>query len=92
LPDSYESLFHETGLPRFLILFPSPAEALRTPRLERAIGVVYRPQTDRISHYFYARLPDQFDAVIHFDVTSAVEPLVPVPAPPRMRAVPSPSG
>jgi erythromycin esterase-like protein len=84
LPDSYESLLHETGLPRFLILFPSPAEVLRTPRLERAIGVVYRPQTERISHYFYARLPDQFDAVIHVDVTTAVEPLAPVPAPPRM--------
>ena len=83
LPDSYESVLHETGLPRF-ILFPSSVDGLRTPRLERAIGVVYRPQTERISHYFYARLPDQFDAVIHFDVTAAVEPLVPVPAPPRI--------
>jgi erythromycin esterase-like protein len=92
LPESYEAVLHETGLPRFLLFFPSPAEALRTPRLERAIGVVYRPQTERISHYFYARLPDQFDALIHFDVTTAVEPLLPVPAPPRMRTVPSPSG
>jgi erythromycin esterase-like protein len=92
LPDSYESVLHDTGLARFMILFPSPAEGLRTPRLERAIGVVYRPQTERISHYFYARLPDQFDAVIHFDVTTAVEPLTPVPAPPRMTPAPSRAG
>jgi erythromycin esterase-like protein len=91
LPDSYESVLHETGLPRFL-LFPSAVAGLRTPRLERAIGVVYRPQTERISHYFYARLPDQFDAVIHFDVTTAVEPLVPVAAPPRITPAPSRSG
>lgn len=50
-------------------------DALRAERLERAIGVVYRPQTERISHWFYARLADQFDAVIHIDRTSPVEPL-----------------
>jgi erythromycin esterase-like protein len=50
-------------------------EALRESRLERAIGVIYRPETERLSHYFEARLPEQFDAVIHFDETSAVEPL-----------------
>ena len=49
--------------------------SLREPRLERAIGVIYRPDTERASHYFYARLPDQFDAVLHFDETRAVEPL-----------------
>ena len=49
--------------------------ALRAPRLERAIGVIYRPETERQSHYFEARLADQFDAVIHFDHTRAVEPL-----------------
>jgi erythromycin esterase-like protein len=43
--------------------------------LERAIGVIYRPETERASHYFYARLPDQFDGVIHFDTTRALEPL-----------------
>jgi erythromycin esterase-like protein len=48
---------------------------LREPRLERAIGVIYRPETERASHYFHARLPDQFDALIHFDETRAVEPL-----------------
>jgi erythromycin esterase-like protein len=48
---------------------------LRDPRLERAIGVVYRPDTERQSHYFRARLAEQFDAVLHFDETRAVEPL-----------------
>jgi erythromycin esterase-like protein len=50
-------------------------EALREPRLERAIGVIYRPETERASHYFQARLADQFDAVLHFDETRAVKPL-----------------
>jgi erythromycin esterase-like protein len=50
-------------------------EALIDPRLERAIGVIYRPESERMSHYFEARLPQQFDAVIHFDETRAVEPL-----------------
>jgi hypothetical protein len=51
------------------------AAALRESRLERAIGVIYLPKTERLSHYFKARLPEQFDAVIHFDETRAVEPL-----------------
>ena len=51
------------------------AEQLRAPRLERAIGVIYRPETERQSHYFLARLPEQFDAVLHFDETRAVKPL-----------------
>ena len=50
-------------------------DLLRKPRLERAIGVIYRPETERLSHYFEARLLEQFDAVIHFDETRAVEPL-----------------
>jgi erythromycin esterase-like protein len=50
-------------------------ELLRRPRLERAIGVIYRPETERLSHYFHARLAEQFDAVIHLDETRAVEPL-----------------
>ncbi len=54
---------------------PRSAEALRSARLERAIGVIYRPQTERQSHYFRARVADQFDAVIHIDETRAVEPL-----------------
>ena len=44
-------------------------------RLERAIGVIYLPESERVSHYFHARLPEQFDAVVHFDETRAVEPL-----------------
>jgi erythromycin esterase-like protein len=78
LPDSYEALFHDLGLPRFLLVLDEDSDALRSlrqPRLERAIGVIYLPETERISHYFYARLADQFDAVLHFDETRAVEPL-----------------
>jgi erythromycin esterase-like protein len=52
---------------------------LSEPRLERAIGVIYRPETERQSHYFSTALPEQFDAIIHFDVTRAVEPLDRVP-------------
>ena len=48
---------------------------LTKPRLERAIGVIYRPDTERQSHYFYASMPSQFDAVLHFAHTSAVRPL-----------------
>lgn len=78
LSTSYEALFHETALPRFLLDLRdrSPlAEGLRAPLLERAIGVIYRPETERASHYFSARLSSQFDAVLHFDETRAVEPL-----------------
>src|SRR5437660_1962950 len=77
LPGSYEALFHELGIGRFMLGLRSgaPMEGLRGPRLERAIGVIYRPETERISHYFHARLSDQFDAVLHFDETRAVEPL-----------------
>lgn len=78
LPGSVEALFHDTGIGRFLLpLTPSSevARALSQPRLERAIGVIYRPHTERHSHYFYARLPRQFDAVLHFDATCALRPL-----------------
>jgi erythromycin esterase-like protein len=71
LPGSWEELFHEQGLPGFLV----DTAGMHGRRLERAIGVVYRPETERISHYFHARLADQFDAVIHLDATHAVEPL-----------------
>jgi erythromycin esterase-like protein len=79
LPGSYEALFHDTGLPRFLLKLSGGREipGLMESRLERAIGVIYRPETERISHYFEARLPDQFDAVLHFDETQALEPLEP---------------
>jgi erythromycin esterase-like protein len=54
---------------------PELAAALAGPRLERAIGVIYMPSTERRSHYFYARLPEQFDYLFHFDETRALEPL-----------------
>ncbi|MGE5611633.1 MAG: erythromycin esterase family protein [Bacillota bacterium] len=75
---SYERIFHETSLPQFLLMLRTnhPAiELLREQQLERAIGVIYLPETERVSHYFYASLSDQFDAVIHIDQTRAVEPL-----------------
>jgi erythromycin esterase-like protein len=78
LPGSYEWLFHRSGIPNFLLLLDDNQGAtslLRQPRLERAIGVIYMPQSERVSHYFHAQLPDQFDAVLHFDETRAVEPL-----------------
>ncbi|MGH9875266.1 MAG: erythromycin esterase family protein [Pyrinomonadaceae bacterium] len=78
LANSYEALFHEADIPRFLLTFRNSDHAtapLHQPRLERAIGVIYRPETERVSHYFDARLSQQFDAVIHFDETRAVEPL-----------------
>jgi erythromycin esterase-like protein len=77
LDGSYERLFHDVDMPRFLLMLGEDAlrSALKAPRLERAIGVVYKPETERASHYFRARLPDQFDAVIHIDETSALEPL-----------------
>ncbi len=78
LAGSYEALFHAARPGRFLLTWRDgdPAtEGLREARLERAIGVIYRPETERMSHYFGARLPDQFDAVLHFDETRAVEPL-----------------
>jgi erythromycin esterase-like protein len=78
MPGSYEELLHDVGLPRFMVLLRDGSDithALRQPRLQRAIGVIYRPQTERLSHYFQARLPDQFDAMIHIDETRAIEPL-----------------
>jgi erythromycin esterase-like protein len=80
LEGSYEALFHEAGPERFMLNLRDEGRArelLRLPRLERAIGVIYRPETERLSHYFQARLAEQFDAVLHFDETGAVEPLEP---------------
>jgi erythromycin esterase-like protein/predicted phosphoribosyltransferase len=71
LPGSWEELFHEQGVPAFLI----DPTTLHGRRLQRAIGVIYRPETERISHYFHARIAQQFDAVIHLDETHALEPL-----------------
>jgi erythromycin esterase-like protein/predicted phosphoribosyltransferase len=71
LPGSWEELLHEQGVPAFLL----DVGRVHGRRLERAIGVIYQPQTERISHYFHARLADQFDAVVHLDETTALEPL-----------------
>jgi erythromycin esterase-like protein len=71
-------LFHESVGSNFLLTIrtnAAGAKAVRQSRLERAIGVIYLPQTERQSHYFDARLAEQFDAVIHFDETQALEPL-----------------
>src|ERR1019366_1556440 len=78
LAGSYERLFHDVQIPRFMLPLRTDLElasALAAPRLERAIGVLYLPETERASHYFHARLPGQFDFVLHFDETRAVEPL-----------------
>jgi len=77
LPESYEALLHESGLAKFLLTWDDEEvrNLLNMRRLERAIGVIYLPETERLSHYFYATLPAQFDAVLHFDQTHAVEPL-----------------
>jgi erythromycin esterase-like protein len=78
LPRSIEELFHRVGVPRFLLRLGELGEvagALQEPRLERAIGVIYMPETERMSHYFDVRLPQQFDAIVHVDHTRALEPL-----------------
>jgi erythromycin esterase-like protein len=77
LAGSYERTFHASGLGRFWIDLGErdAATALRGAQLQRAIGVIYRPETERWSHYFEARLPEQFDAMIHLDNTTALTPL-----------------
>jgi erythromycin esterase-like protein len=75
---SYEALLHDVGIANFALDLGVPNEAtaaLEVPRLQRAIGVIYRPETERLSHYFRARLPRQFDMLLHYDRTRAVEPL-----------------
>ena len=78
--ESYERLFHESERAAFMLHLRDPRrtairEELLAPRLERAIGVVYRPETELASHYFHASLPRQFDELVWFDETRAVEPL-----------------
>jgi len=80
LNGSIEELLHETGKSAFLVsvaLSPEAADPLSVVRLGRAIGVIYRPETERQSHYFHVRPADQFDAMIHIDRTRALEPLEP---------------
>ena len=78
--DSYERICHEVATDNFLLPLRQPLKEitrkkLLAERLERAIGVIYRPETELQSHYFYASLPNQFDEYIWFDETRAVEPL-----------------
>jgi protein-L-isoaspartate(D-aspartate) O-methyltransferase len=80
LPGSYERACHDSGVANFVLPLQRPRDAdLRTmlaqPRLQRAIGVIYRPETERASHYYHAELPSQFDEFVWFDATSAVNPL-----------------
>jgi erythromycin esterase-like protein len=77
LEGSYERLFHDVGLERFVLMLghDDVRHAVSGPLLERAIGVIYRPETERASHYFRAQLSGQFDAVMHIDETRALEPL-----------------
>lgn len=96
LAGSWEDLFHRTGTERFLLPLRENAalrELVSPRRLQRAIGVIYRPETERQSHYFHTRLSEQFDAMIHIDQTTAVQPLE-VEAPPQDAEVPEtyPSG
>jgi protein-L-isoaspartate(D-aspartate) O-methyltransferase len=81
--DSYERIFHDSRVPAFTLHLRDPVrravrDELLAARLERAIGVVYRPQTELASHYFYASLPHQFDELVWIDETEAVEPLPPL--------------
>ncbi|SOD41392.1 erythromycin esterase family protein [Nitrosovibrio sp. Nv4] len=78
LPDSYEEIFSQLEKKRFFFNLRTGSEAvdmLRAKRLQRAIGVIYRPETERVSHYFYTSLPRQFDFMIHIDRTEALQPL-----------------
>ena len=79
-PESYERVFHEAGIRAGIVHLREPPRAevrdeLEPPRLERAIGVVYRPDTELQSHYFHATLPHQFDEYVWFDDTHAVRPV-----------------
>ncbi|KTD26929.1 erythromycin esterase family protein [Legionella israelensis] len=78
LEGSYEALFHDVKHKNFILdcgHHKGLEHYLKIPRLQRAIGVIYRPETERLSHYFFSRLPYQFDGLIHFDHTNALQPL-----------------
>ena len=80
LDGSVEALMHDVGVPQFVLhLHDERLAGFASPLLERAIGVIYRPQTERQSHYFQARVTEQFDAIIHVDRSTALVPLEPSP-------------
>ncbi|MFZ9610791.1 MAG: erythromycin esterase family protein [Methylococcales bacterium] len=96
LSESVENLFHKVDIPKFYLItkdHPEVIAALPVHSLERAIGVVYLPETERQSHYFYVDIANQFDAIIHIDKTSAVQPIENISIP-KDRDVPEtyPSG
>jgi len=76
LPESWEAMFHDAELPLCMMTSAALRRAIGdVERLERFIGVVYRPESERRSHYCAARIADQFDVIVHVDRTRAVEPL-----------------
>ena len=78
IPGSYEGFFHQLKEKNFLLNLREEnplTHLLQIPQLQRAIGVIYRPETERVSHYYFTRLPYQFDAIIHLDKTHALPPL-----------------
>lgn len=77
LPGSYEELFHQIRYQNFFLNLSNPGleHYLSIPRLQRAIGVIYRPESERLSHYFFTHLPYQFNGLIHFDKTRGLQPL-----------------
>jgi erythromycin esterase-like protein len=78
--ESYEALFHEVGIKDFMLVLrgnPTLHEHLNLSRLQRALGVLYKPETERQSHYYFSKLPEQFDAIIHLDTTTALKLLEP---------------
>jgi protein-L-isoaspartate(D-aspartate) O-methyltransferase len=80
-PESYERLCRDAGVEAFLLHLREPSREdvraeLAAPRLERAIGVIYRPETELQSHYFHASLPHQFDEYVWVGETQAVQPIV----------------
>ena len=80
MPAATNACAPETEIPKFLLDLRADRDGalvtdLKRQRLERAIGVIYRPETERQSHYFHATLPDQFDLWVWFAETTAVNPL-----------------
>jgi erythromycin esterase-like protein len=75
LPGSWERKLHEVGLEQFFVISREAGDVLDEERLTRAIGVIYRPDTERASHYFGSRIGRQFDVIIHYDETHALQPL-----------------
>jgi len=87
--DAVDALLHATGLANLLLVMGADARvdaALQAMKLQRAIGAIYRPQTERFSHYVFADVTRQFDALVHLDATSALEPLDPEPGGPAAPA------